>query len=181
MIFLPLALEGVYIVEPELLEDNRGFFARTFCQREFLARGLVPSLAQCNISFNKSKGTVRGMHYQTSPYGETKLVRCTMGAVYDVIIDIRKEAATFGRWLAVELTDKNRKALYIPEGLAHGFQTLVDETEVFYQMSHAYCPEASRGIRWNDPFFGISWPIPSPVLSDKDRSYPLFRQNGASA
>ena len=174
MIFTETELEGAFVIEPERLEDRRGFFARTWCQREFQAHGLNPRLVQCSISFNKKKGTLRGMHYQVPPYEETKLVRCTMGAIYDVIIDLRKHSRTFKRWVAVELTTQNRRALYIPEGLAHGFQTLEDNTEVFYQISEFYHPEASRGVRWNDPAFRIVWPNDIIVVSDKDREYPDF-------
>jgi dTDP-4-dehydrorhamnose 3,5-epimerase len=174
MIFTETELEGALVIEPERLEDQRGFFARTWCQREFQAHGLNPRLAQCSISFNKKKGTLRGMHYQVPPYEETKLVHCTMGAIYDVIIDLRTRSRTFKRWVAVELTAQNRRGLYIPEGLAHGFQTLEDNTEVFYQISEFYHPEASRGVRWNDPAFRIVWPNDIMVVSDKDREYPDF-------
>jgi dTDP-4-dehydrorhamnose 3,5-epimerase len=172
MIFTETELEGAFVIEPERLEDERGFFARTWCQREFQAHELNPRLVQCSISFNKKKGTLRGMHYQVPPYEETKLVCCTMGAIHDVIIDLRTHSRTFKRWVAVELTAQNRRALYIPEGLAHGFQTLEDNTEVFYQMSEFYHPEASRGVRWNDPAFRIVWPNDIIVISDKDREYP---------
>ena len=174
MIFTETELEGAFVIEPERLEDERGFFGRTWCQREFQAHGLNPRLVQCSISFNKKKGTLRGIHYQVPPYEETKLVRCTMGAIHDVIIDLRTHSRTFKRWVAVELTAQNRRALYIPEGLAHGFQTLEDNTEVFYQMSEFYHPEASRGVRWNDPAFRIVWPNDIIVISDKDREYPDF-------
>ena len=146
------------IVEPELLSDERGFFARTFCRKEFETYGLNPDLVQCDISFNKQKGTLRGMHYQIKPHEEVKLVRCTMGAINDVIIDIRPESPSFKKWVAVELTAENRKMLYIPQRFAHGFMTLQDNSEVFYQMSEVYASECARGIRWNDPAFGIEWP-----------------------
>ncbi|MCT7982340.1 dTDP-4-dehydrorhamnose 3,5-epimerase [Laspinema sp. A4] len=175
MIFTETKLESVWIIEPEQLTDNRGFFARTWCQREFDDRGLNSALVQCNISFNSKSGTLRGMHYQLPPHGETKLVRCTQGAIYDVIIDMRPTSPTFTQWVGVELTAENHRMLYIPEGFAHGFQTLVDQTEVFYQMSEFYYPESARGVRWNDPAFGIKWPTTNPlIISDKDNSYADF-------
>jgi dTDP-4-dehydrorhamnose 3,5-epimerase len=173
--FTETKLKGAYIIEPELIKDERGFFARSWCQKEFTERGLNHNLVQCNISFNHKKGTLRGMHYQAKPYEEAKLVRCTMGAIYDVIIDIRLESLTFKQWVAVELTAENRKMLYIPEGMAHGFQTLVDNTEVFYQMSEFYHSESATGLRWDDPTFGIVWPQASQIIiSEKDKSYPNF-------
>lgn len=177
MIFIETKFQGAFIIEPERLEDERGFFARTWCQREFEAHGLNPRLAQCNISFNRKRGTLRGMHYQTAPYTEAKLVRCTMGAIYDVIIDLRPASPAFKQWLAVELSAENHRMLYIPEGLAHGFQTLIDNTEVFYQMSefyHSECAECARGVRWNDPTFGVDWPLPVSVIAEKDNAYPLW-------
>jgi dTDP-4-dehydrorhamnose 3,5-epimerase len=175
MKFIETKLKGSYIVEPERLEDERGFFARTFCQKEFGAYGLNPRVAQCNISYNRRKGTLRGMHYQIEPMAEDKLVHCTNGAIYDVIIDLRRDSATYCQWLAVELNDDNRWMLYIPKGFAHGFQTLVDDTEVFYHMSEFYALEFARGVRWNDPFFSIKWPVSNPVLSEKDRNYKGFK------
>lgn len=175
MIFAEAELKGAFIIELQRLEDERGFFARSFCQREFEERGLNPKVVQCNISFNKEKGTVRGMHYQNAPHEEAKLVRCTRGAIYDVIIDLRPDSPTFLRYLAVELTAEDRRMLYIPEGFAHGFQTLEDNTEVFYQMSEFYHSECARGVRWNDPAFGIKWPLASPIISSKDRGYPDFK------
>jgi dTDP-4-dehydrorhamnose 3,5-epimerase len=173
--FTETQLKGAYIIEPEMLTDERGFFARSWCQKEFTERGLNPNLVQCNISFNLKKGTLRGMHYQTKPYEEAKLVRCTMGAIHDVIIDLRPESPTFKQWVAVELTAENRKMLYIPEWIAHGFQTLVDNTEVFYQMSEFYHSESATGLRWDDPIFGIVWPQTSQIIiSEKDKSYPNF-------
>lgn len=174
MIFSETKLKGAFIIEPERLEDERGFFARTWCQREFEAHGLDPHLVQCNISFNKKRGTLRGMHFQVSPHAEAKLVRCTMGAIYDVILDLRPDSPTYKRWLALELTAENRKTLYIPKGLAHGFQTLADNTEVFYQMSEFYHSESARGVRWDDPTFGIEWPIVDATISGKDKGYPNF-------
>lgn len=167
-------LKGVFIIEPERLEDGRGFFARTFCEREFAVHGLNVRFVQCNISFNKKKGTLRGMHYQVAPHKEAKLVRCTMGAIYDVTIDLRPDSPTFKQWVAVELTAENRRMLYIPEGLAHGFQTLEDNTEVFYQMSEFYHPESARGVHWDDPAFGIQWLLPVTVIAEKDNAYPLW-------
>jgi len=172
--FTPTYLSGVYIIKPKLLADERGFFARTFCQKEFESYGLNPNLVQCNISFNKKKGTLRGMHYQTKQHEEAKVVRCTMGAIYDVIIDIRSDSPTFKQWLVVELTVQNRKMLYIPEGFAHGFQTLADNTEVFYQMSEFYTPDYACGIRWDDPAFGIQWPPDNRIISQKDQQYKNY-------
>ncbi|MBW4620080.1 MAG: dTDP-4-dehydrorhamnose 3,5-epimerase [Cyanosarcina radialis HA8281-LM2] len=171
MIFTETKLKGAFIIEPEKLEDDRGFFARTFCQKEFATRALNPNLVQCNISFNQKKGTLRGMHYQAAPHEEVKLVRCTMGTIYDVIIDLRPDSSTFKQWVGVELAAANRQMLYIPEGFAHGFQTLEDHTEVFYQMSEFYYPEFSKGVRWNDRAFQIEWPLPKPILSHKDKTY----------
>lgn len=171
MIFTETKLEGVFIIEPERLEDERGFFARTWCQQEFEAHGLNARMAQCSISFNKKRGTLRGMHYQAAPHEEVKVVRCTMGSIYDVIIDLRKHSRTFKQWIAIELTAQNRVALYIPEGFAHGFQTLKDNTEVFYQISEFFVPDSSRGLRWNDPAFNISWPSVDRVISHKDQLY----------
>lgn len=176
MIFKETSLKGAFIIEPELKEDERGFFARTWCQREFMDHGLNTSLVQCNISFNRIKGTLRGMHFQRPPYEEAKLVRCTMGKIYDVIIDLRPDSATFKKWFALELSDDNRTMLYIPEGFAHGFITLTDNTEVFYQMSQFYHPEYADGVRWNDPAFNINWPIDVKVISDKDKGFPDFSE-----
>lgn len=174
MKFVATELKGAFIVEPEILEDERGFFARTWCRKEFEQHGLNPNLVQCNISFNRNKGTLRGMHYQTSPFEETKLVRCTMGAIYDVIIDLRPISKTFKRWIAVELTAENRKMIYIPQGFAHGFQTLENDTEVFYQMSEFYAPEYARGVRWDDPKLNIQWPDDVRIISVKDRNFQDF-------
>lgn len=174
MKFTETRLKGAFIIDPERLEDERGFFARTWCQRESEAYGLQPRWVQCNISFNKKKGTLRGMHYQVTPFAEAKLVRCTMGAIYDVIIDLRPDAPTFTQWEAVELSAENRRMLYIPEGFAHGFMTLEDNTETFYQMSEFYAPAYARGVRWDDPAFGIRWPMGVRVISERDRNYPDF-------
>lgn len=174
MIFRETKLKGAFIIETEKREDERGFFARTFCQEEFEAHGLNPRVVQCNISFNRRKGTMRGMHYQVAPYEEAKLVRCTIGAIYDVIIDLRPNFPTFKQWMAMELTAENRKMIYVPEGLAHGFQTLMDNTEVLYQMSEFYHPESARGVCWDDPAFGIEWPFAERIVSARDRNYPNF-------
>lgn len=162
------------MIEPERHEDERGFFARTWCQREFEERGLNSELAQCSMSFNKVAGTLRGMHYQLAPHAETKLVRCTRGSIYDVALDLRPSSDTFCRWFSIELTQSNHTMLYIPAGVAHGFQTLSDDTEVFYQISEFYHSESSHGVRWNDPAFRIRWAIPHPLLSPRDASYPDF-------
>lgn len=174
MIFTETKLKGAFLIEPERFEDKRGFFARTWCQREFLAHGLNPRLVQSSISFNKKKGTLRGMHYQVAPYEEVKLVRCTKGAIYDVVIDLRPESPTFKHYAAVVLTTDNRKMLYIPERCAHGFQTLEDDTEVFYQMSEFYEPTCARGVRWDDPVFAIEWPPADRIIIERDRNYPDF-------
>ena len=174
MKFIETRLKGAFIIEPERLEDERGFFARTFCQKEFEAHGLNPRMVQCNSSYNKHKGTLRGMHYQAAPMAEAKLVRCTRGAIYDVIIDMRHESPTYCKWLAEELNAENSKMIYIPEGFAHGFQTLEDDTEVFYQMSEFYSPEHARGVRWDDPIFGIEWHLNTKIISENDQNYPLI-------
>jgi dTDP-4-dehydrorhamnose 3,5-epimerase len=174
MIFNPLPLAGAFLIDMERREDSRGFFARTFCQREFAEHGLNPQLAQCSMSFSRCKGILRGMHMQWAPYEEAKLVRCTRGAIYDVIIDVRPASSSYCRWFGAELTRDNRRMLYVPEGFAHGFLCLEDETEVFYQMSVAYQPGSERGLRWNDPAFAIQWPILDPILSEKDRAHPDF-------
>src|SRR5262249_17486140 len=160
-----------YIVDLQLLGDDRGFFARTWCQREFSEHGLDASLVQCSLSYSAQKGTLRGLHYQEPPFAETKLVRCTHGAIYDVIVDLRRESETFLQWIGVELTAQNRRGLVVPERFAHGFQTLRDDTEVFYQMSEFHAPDAARGIRWNDPLLGISWPVEVTSISPKDRGF----------
>lgn len=174
MIFTQTKLNGLFVIEPERSEDERGFFARTWCRREFETNGINVDFVQCNISFNRKKGALRGMHYQITPNQEAKLVRCTSGAIYDVIIDLRHDSETFKQWISVELTNENRKMIYIPEGFAHGFLTLENNTEVFYQMSVYYAPESARGVRWNDSAFCITWPIDVKVISDKDNKYPDF-------
>ena len=174
MKFIESELKGAFIVELERLEDERGFFARSWCRKEFEQHGLNPNVVQCNISFNQIKGTLRGMHYQASPFEEAKLVCCTMGAIYDVIIDLRPDSKTFIQWIAVELSFENRKMIFIPEGFAHGFQTLENDTEVFYQMSEFYAPEYARGVRWNDPKFNIKWPDDIRIISAKDKNFEDF-------
>ena len=175
MIFHETKLQNACIIELEELRDDRGFFARSWCTKEFAHHGLNPHVVQCNISYNKKEKTLRGMHYQIAPCAEAKLVRCTRGAIYDVIIDLRCESATFMQWMGVELTEHNRKMLFVPEEFAHGFLTLANDTEVFYQMSEFYSPGHARSIRWNDPQFNISWPAPPLVMSEKDRCLPDFR------
>ena len=175
MKFTPLELDGVFLIEPSLSVDERGFFARTWCRREFEDRGLNPNLAQCGASFNKLRGTVRGLHYQVAPHAEAKLVRCTSGSVFDVVVDLRPGSPTYRRWLSRELTAANRLMLYLPEGCAHGFQTIEDGTELAYQMSEFYYPEWSRGIRWNDKSLGIQWPtVEHRIISERDQSLPLI-------
>lgn len=174
VLFKPTALVGAFVVEPELRRDVRGFFARTWCREEFTAQGLNSALAQCSVSFTERRGTVRGMHYQDAPHPEAKLVRCVRGAVHDVIIDLRPHSPTFRQHLAVELREGSYRMLYVPEGVAHGFQTLADNTEITYQMSEFYRPGAERGVRWDDPAFAIPWPEPVRLVSDRDRSFPDF-------
>ena len=187
MRYIETRLKGAYIIELEKLEDERGFFARTFCRKEFESHGLNPNFVQCNVSYNKKKGTLRGMHYQAAPYEEAKLVRCTMGGIYDVIIDLRPDSPTYCQWVAVTLHGFNfsthslihpstHKLLYIPEGFAHGFLTLADNTEVFYQMSEFYMPEYAKGVRWNDKAFDIEWPCDIQMISERDGNYPDFIQ-----
>jgi dTDP-4-dehydrorhamnose 3,5-epimerase len=177
MRFIETPLPGVWIIEPELLGDERGWFARTFDAGEFDARGLDPAVAQCNASFNARRDTLRGLHYQAEPHGESKLVRCVRGAIFDVAVDLRADSPTFRGWHAVELSAERAHALYIPAGLAHGFQTLADDTEVAYQMGQRYVPGAARGVRFDDPAFAIDWPKPhaARTVSERDRSYPDFR------
>ena len=174
MIFTETKLKGAYIVDIEKLEDERGFFARSWCRKEFEVHGLNTQLVQCNISFNAKEGTLRGMHYQAQPFEEAKLIRCTRGAIHDVIADIRPDSTTFGQYVGLLLTADNKRMLYAPEGFAHGFLTLEDDTEVFYQMSEFYAPECAKGFRWNDPAFRIEWPASVQVISERDRCYPDF-------
>jgi dTDP-4-dehydrorhamnose 3,5-epimerase len=174
MIFHETKLPGVFEIHLEPKGDGRGLFARSWCQREFEKYGLNPITVQCNVSFNEKKGTLRGMHYQGDPHPEAKLVRCTQGSVYDVVVDLRPGSTTFKKWISVILTTANRSMIYVPEGFGHGFLTLEDRTEVFYQMSEFYYPELSRGVRWNDPAFQFDWPAQPMVMSDRDRAYPDF-------
>ena len=169
--FTETPLHGAYVVDAETVVDERGFFARTWCAEEFRLRGLNSTLAQCSLSSNARRGTLRGMHYQSEPYSEAKLVRCCAGAIYDVLLDLRPASPTYLKWFAAELTVSNHRMLYLPEGFAHGFQTLADSSEVFYQISQAYRPECARGVRWNDPRFAIEWPLPNPILSPRDRAF----------
>ncbi|MBS0603530.1 MAG: dTDP-4-dehydrorhamnose 3,5-epimerase [Verrucomicrobia bacterium] len=171
MKFQPLSLTGAYLIEPEPIADERGCFARIFCRQQFQDKGLNPNLEQCSISFNHRKGTLRGMHFQKAPHAESKLVRCTKGVIYDVIIDLRVDSPTYKKWEAILLSAENRSMLYVPEGFAHGFQTLVDNTEVFYQISSPFVPECASGVRWNDPAFKIAWPEEVTVISAKDQRY----------
>lgn len=169
------------LVEPERLADDRGFFARTWCEQEFAGHQLAARCVQCNISYNHRRGTLRGMHYQVPPHAEDKLVRVTQGAIFDVIIDLRPDSPAFLRWHGVELTAQNRLALFVPKGFAHGFQTLADDTEIFYQMSEFYAPDCSRGLLWNDPLFEINWPLPVSVIADRDQAYtPATRESFAA-
>ena len=175
MKFFETELKGSYIIELEKLEDERGFFTRIWDKKKIQDKGLDSDLVQMSFSFTKKKGTLRGMHFQKKPFEETKLVRCTRGKIFDVIIDLRPESNTYKKWIGVELKSDNLKMLYIPEGFAHGFQTLEDDTEVFYQMSNWFSPEHVRGIRWNDPSFQIKWPLPVENISDKDKTWKDFQ------
>lgn len=175
MIFVETELSGAFLVDLERREDERGFFARGWCRRELEDRGLCGEFVQCNMSFNHQSGTLRGMHYQVEPSEEVKLIRCIRGAVFDAIVDLRSDSPTYKRWIGVELTADNRRALYVPEGFAHGYQTLVDGTETMYQVSRFYSPADERGVRWDDPAFGIEWPgAITRIISDKDKSWPNF-------
>jgi dTDP-4-dehydrorhamnose 3,5-epimerase len=171
-----LALAGVHLIELTPQSDERGFFARMFCEKEFAAAGLNAQIPQINLSFNARRGTLRGMHFQRAPHGETKVVRCIRGAIYDVVVDLRQGSSAWGKWLGVELNAENRNALYIPAGFAHGFQTLADETEVLYFMGSAFVAEASAGIRFDDPMLGISWPLNVSVISAKDLGYEALNR-----
>ena len=188
MLFKETKLKGAFIIELEPIEDNRGFFARSFCNKEFGLHGINMNIAQCNISYNKTKGTLRGMHYQAAPHEEAKIVSCIRGTIYDVIIDLRSDSPTYCQWIAVELSAVSSKQfaldsqlsalsyqlLYVPQGFAHGFLTLEDNTEVFYHMSEFYTPGFGRGVRWDDPTFRINWPGEVRIISDQDRRYPDF-------
>jgi dTDP-4-dehydrorhamnose 3,5-epimerase len=172
MIFQETKLPGVFEIQLDPMPDERGFFARSWCQREFENHGLNPRMVQCNVSFNLREGTLRGMHYQAAPFAEAKVVRCTSGSIYDVAVDLRPQSSAFQQWCGVTLTAAKRNMLYVPEGFAHGFLTLEDNTEVLYQMSEYYEPQSARGVRWNDPAFKIEWPMQPQVISDRDRDYP---------
>ncbi len=175
MNFSPTQLAGVWLVDQDRRGDDRGWFARTWCAEEFARHGLNPKLTQCSASFNARRGTLRGMHYQIAPYEEAKLVRCVRGAMFDVALDLRPTSPTFRQWVGVELTPDNGRALYVPEGCAHGFQTLADDTEILYQISDPWQPGSARGVRWNDPAFGIAWPLAAEaILNDRDRTLPDF-------
>jgi dTDP-4-dehydrorhamnose 3,5-epimerase len=175
MVFTETELKGVYLIEPSLFEDERGFVAPSFSRREFEERGLTSCFVENNISFNYRRGTLRGLHYQAAPYGQAKLIRCTRGAIFDVAVDLRSDSPTFGKWVGFELTAENRLMMYLPGDMAHGFQTLADNTEVFYQVSEFYRPEANRGWRWNDTAFGIAWPLPDEcIINPRDAAYPSF-------
>lgn len=175
MKFTKLGLEGALLIEPEKISDHRGFFARVWCQNEFKNNKLNSHLVQSNISFNLKEGTVRGLHYQREPYSEAKLVRCTKGAIYDVIVDMREQSTSYTNWEALILTEENYKMLYVPEGFAHGYQTLKDNTEVFYHVSHFYHPKYEMSIRWDDPILGIKWPLTVSAISKKDESAQLLK------
>ena len=174
MIFAETKLKGSFIVEPERFDDERGFFAQTFSREEFEARGMSPRVAECNIAYNRRRGTLRGMHFQLPPRAQAKLVRCTAGAIYDVAIDLRPGSPTFREWVGVELSAQNRLMFYVPEGFAHGYLTLEDDTEVFYQVSDKFAPELSGGVRWDDPAFGVELPIAVEVINERDASYADF-------
>lgn len=174
MRFISTPIPGAWLIEIEPVEDERGFFARTFCAQQLAAHGLEGRMVQQSIAFNKRKGTLRGMHYQAPPYEETKLVRVTKGCIYDVILDLRKDSSSYLSWYAVELSADNHRTLYVPKGVAHGYQTLEDNTEVFYQMDQSYVPSHACGVRWNDPMFNIEWPIRDPIISARDASFPDY-------
>ncbi len=179
MIFTETELKGAFLIDVEKMEDHRGFFARTWCRNEFEERGLNAHVAQANVSYNRKMGTLRGMHYQEAPFEESKLVRCTRGAAYDVIIDLRPDSPTCRKWFGVELTPDNYRMIYVPEGFAHGFQTLEDNTEIVYQVTQLYVPGAERGVRWNDPAFNIRWPREVQVISSKDAAWPDYGDQGS--
>ncbi len=171
MIFTETKIKGVYFIDPEFQNDDRGFFARSFCKDEFRNHGLETDIVQCSISFNKKKGTLRGMHYQSPPFEETKIVSCPKGSIFDVAVDLRTNSPTYGKWVGTDLNDKNCKMMYIPKGCAHGFQTLKENSMVYYQMTEFFHPEAAHGVKWNDPRFKIEWPIQDLIMSNKDDSF----------
>jgi dTDP-4-dehydrorhamnose 3,5-epimerase len=172
MVFKETGLAGAWLIETEAARDERGYFARTYCEREFAAKGIAFRAVQCSTSYNARRGTLRGIHFQAGAAAEEKLVRCTRGAIYDVIVDLRKDSPSRRKWFAAELTADNGRLLFIPKGFGHGFMTLADASEMFYQISQFYDPEAARGVRWNDPALDIGWPAYDPILSERDRSYP---------
>jgi dTDP-4-dehydrorhamnose 3,5-epimerase len=176
MRFIRTPLEGAYVIEMEPKIDDRGIFARTFCREEFRAHGLKADVVQCNLSSNARRGTVRGLHYQLAPFAEVKMVRCTKGAIYDVIVDIRVSSPSYLQWFGVELTSRNQRVVYVPEGFAHGYETLADDSEVSYMVSQAYAPEYERGIRWNDPSLQIQWHVSRPIVSAKDQGYADYQR-----
>lgn len=174
MLFKETEIKGLFVIEPELINDERGFFTTSWSSSEFEGRGLNPRVVQANISFNHKRGTLRGMHYQEEPYQEAKLVRCARGAMFDVAIDLRRDSPTRYQWVSIELTSENRRMFYVPEGFAHGYQTLTDDTEVFYQISEYYHPASARGVRWNDPAFGVEWPLTPTMMAERDANYPML-------
>lgn len=174
MIFTELALAGAYMVDVNRVGDERGFFARSFCASEFAAQGLAPVMSQCSVSFNAAKGTLRGLHYQAAPHAEEKLVRCSRGAIFDVIVDLRPGSATHRGWFGTELTEDNHRALYVPKGFAHGFMSLADDSEVYYMISVPYAAGSAAGVRWNDPAVGIRWPLSPVVIAERDAAFPLL-------
>jgi len=176
MKFSRTSLPSVWLIELEPREDERGFLARTFCENEFADHGLNIRWPQCNLTLTRKRGMLRGMHFQAEPKPEIKLIRCAVGAVFDVLVDVRRDSPTFGRWEGFDLTGENHRTLYVPGGIAHGFQCMADNSEVFYQMSEVYFQELARGIRWNDPRVGIPWPLPNPILSERDRNLPLLEE-----
>ena len=180
MKFTPTPIPGAFVIDLERIEDERGFFARSFCEAEFAAHGLETAVAQCNISYNKDKGTLRGLHYQVAPHEEAKLIRCTAGAIFDVIVDLRPQSSGWRAWHAVELSAANRRMLFAPRGVAHGFQTLEEHSEVHYQMSVPFNADAQRGVRWDDPALGIRWPLRAAIISTRDRALPLLGQGEKS-
>ena len=175
MIFHETKIQGLYVIDSEANVDERGYFMRTFCKNELDEKGLDFNIAQVNRSLTKQKGTIRGMHFQKDPKSEIKIVGCLKGAIYDVVVDLREDSSTFGQWVAFKLSEENKKLFYIPKGCAHGFQTLTDDCELLYFMSEFYSPEHTSGVRWNDPFFNIPWPIKNPILSEKDKNWPLIK------
>lgn len=176
MIFTQTSIEGVFVIEVERITDNRGFFGRLWCKEEMQSRGLDCNISQSNISYSLKKGTLRGLHFQKSPFQETKIVRCTKGAVYDVVVDLRPNSRTFLNWFGIELTEENRKMIYVPKNFAHGFLTLIDHSEVYYMVSEFYKPDFESGLRWNDPTLNIKWPIDVVEVSDRDKQHALIKK-----